>query len=110
MKLCARFAGLKITGKGYCLVDKIYVLMSSYNGRKYIREQLDSIMVQDCQETGVASLFLFVRDDGSTDGTQKILEQYSVKYPGRIKWFQGNNKGVIQSFFELMAKDRKSVV
>ncbi len=103
MKLCARFAGLKITGKGYCLVDKIYVLMSSYNGRKYIREQLDSIMAQDCQETGVASLFLFVRDDGSTDGTQKILEQYSVKYPGRIKWFQGNNKGVIQSFFELMA-------
>lgn len=84
-------------------MDKLQVLMSSYNGRKYIKEQLDSIMAQDCQEKGMASLHLLVRDDGSTDGTQKILEQYSGKYPGRIEWFQGENKGVIQSFFELMA-------
>lgn len=90
------------------LVDKIHVLMSTYNGRKYIKEQLDSIMAQDCQEMGIASLFLLVRDDGSTDGTQKILEQYSVKYPGRIKLFKGNNKGVIQSFFELMANAGKA--
>ena len=44
------------------LVDKIHVLMSTYNGRKYIKEQLDSIMAQDCQEKGIASLFLIVRD------------------------------------------------
>ena len=90
------------------LVDKIHVLMSTYNGRKYIKEQLDSIMAQDCQEKGIASLFLIVRDDGSADGTQKILEQYSLKYPGRIKFFQGSNKGVIQSFFELMANAGKA--
>lgn len=90
------------------LVDKIHVLMSTYNGRKYIKEQLDSIMAQDCQEKGIASLFLIVRDDGSADGTQKILEQYSLKYPGRIKFFQGSNKGVIQSFFELMANSGKA--
>ncbi len=90
------------------LVDKIHVLMSTYNGRKYIKEQLDSIMAQDCQEKGIASLFLIVRDDGSVDGTQKVLEQYSLKYPGRIKFFQGSNKGVIQSFFELMANAGKA--
>ncbi len=85
------------------LVDKIQILMSSYNGIKYIKEQLDSIMAQDCQEKGIAGLFLLVRDDGSTDGTQNVLEQYSEKYPDRIKWFQGSNKGVIKSFFELIA-------
>lgn len=90
------------------LVDKIHVLMSTYNGRKYIKEQLDSIMAQDCQEKGIASLFLIVRDDGSVDGTQKVLEQYSLKYPDRIKFFQGSNKGVIQSFFELMANAGKA--
>ena len=57
-------------------MDKIHVLMSTYNGRKYIKEQLDSIMAQDCQEKGIASLFLIVRDDGSADGTQKILERH----------------------------------
>ncbi|MCI9078190.1 MAG: glycosyltransferase family 2 protein [Lachnospiraceae bacterium] len=89
-------------------MDKLQVLMSSYNGRKYIKEQLDSIMAQDCQESGIADLFLLVRDDGSTDGTQKILEQYSKKYPDRIRWFQGSNKGVIQSFFALMANAGKA--
>lgn len=89
-------------------MDKLQVLMSSYNGRKYIKEQLDSIMAQDCQEKGIAGLYLLVRDDGSTDGTQKILEQYSEKYPGRIEWFQGENQGVIQSFFELMANAGES--
>jgi len=62
------------------LVDKIQILMSSYNGIKYIKEQLDSIMAQDCQEKGIAGLFLLVRDDGSTDGTQDILKEYSDKY------------------------------
>lgn len=84
------------------LVDKLLVLMSVYNGKKYLKEQLDSIMGQDCEEKGTAELYLMVRDDGSSDGTQNILKEYSEKYPGRINWYQGNNKGVIKSFFDLM--------
>ncbi len=79
------------------------MLMSVYNGKKYLGEQLDSIMGQDCEEKGTAELYLMVRDDGSSDGTQNILKEYSEKYPGRIKWYQGSNKGVIKSFFDLMA-------
>ncbi len=78
--------------------------MSSYNGKKYLKEQIDSIMAQDCEKKGLASINLLVRDDGSTDGTQDILKEYSDKYPGRARWYQGSNKGVIQSFFELMAE------
>lgn len=84
------------------LVDKLLVLMSVYNGKKYLKEQLDSIMGQDCEEKGTAKLYLMVRDDGSSDGTQNILKEYSEKYPGRINWYQGSNKGVIKSFFDLM--------
>ena len=51
---------------------KIAVLMSTYNGEKYLREQLDSILNQ----VGDFELDLYVRDDGSDDGTIGILEKY----------------------------------
>ena len=83
-------------------MKKIQVLMSTYNGEKYLREQLDSILSQDCEELGLAELSVIIRDDGSKDGTQKILQEYSEKYPGKLCWVQGKNCGVIQSFFELL--------
>lgn len=84
-------------------MEKLQILMSSYNGKKYLKEQIDSIMMQDCEKKGLAEFTLLVRDDGSSDGTQSILEEYASKYPDKIKWYQGSNKGVIQSFFDLMA-------
>lgn len=83
-------------------MEKLQILMSSYNGKKYLKEQIDSIMMQDCEKKGLAEFTLLVRDDGSSDGTQSILEEYASKYPDKIKWYQGSNKGVIQSFFDLM--------
>lgn len=83
-------------------VKKIQVLMSTYNGEKYIREQLDSILSQDCEAVGTARLRLLIRDDGSVDGTQKILEEYAAKYPEQMRWYQGENQGVIRSFFDLI--------
>ena len=83
-------------------MKRIQVLMSAYNGAVYIREQLDSILGQDCEELGMAELSVFIRDDGSSDGTQEILEEYEKKYPKQIHWVQGKNKGVIGSFFELL--------
>lgn len=85
-------------------MEKLQILMSSYNGKKYLKKQLDTILMQDCEEKGLASFTLLIRDDGSSDGTQSILEEYSKKYPYKIKWYQGSNKGVIQSFFDLMSK------
>ena len=45
-----------------------------------------------------------IRDDGSKDGTQKILGEYAKKYPETIEWYQGQNVGVIKSFFDLVVK------
>ncbi|MSV25949.1 glycosyltransferase [Selenomonas sp. WCA-380-WT-3B 3/] len=74
----------------------VAVLMSTYNGEKYIREQLDSIFYQQ----GV-SVRLFVRDDGSTDKTLKILREYSCKYP--IETFtDGENVRPGESFMRLV--------
>ena len=52
----------------------VQVLMSSYNGEKYIREQIDSILAQQ----GI-NVKLLVRDDGSSDSTCDILKKYENK-------------------------------
>ena len=90
-------------------MKSIQVLMSTYNGEKYLREQIDSIMMQDCEKKGVAKLCLLVRDDGSEDRTTEILAEYARRYPEQISWYQGKNKGVIQSFFDLIKRSDDGV-
>lgn len=85
-------------------MKKLIVLMSAYNGEKYLPEQLDSILNQDCERFGKASFSLLVRDDGSQDGTREILEQYALQYPDRISWYPGENVGVINSFWDLLER------
>ncbi|MGL4663247.1 MAG: glycosyltransferase family 2 protein [Culicoidibacterales bacterium] len=76
---------------------KVQVLLSAYNGEQFIQEQIESIM----QQSGV-EVSLLIRDDGSTDNTCDILEEIQVKYPACISIVKGENKGVTQSFFELL--------
>lgn len=90
-------------------MKRVQVLMSTYNGERYLKEQIDSIMQQDCEEKGLAQVFLLVRDDGSQDGTKKILEKAEIKYAGRMMWYRGENKGVIESFFELVQHASKEM-
>lgn len=78
-------------------MDKILVLLSTYNGEKYLREQLDSILAQ----TGV-EITILVRDDGSTDGTTDILNKYHHKFPDKIIVNLADNIGCTGSFFALM--------
>lgn len=75
--------------------------MSTYNGKDYLREQIDSILSQDCEEKADVKLKLLIRDDGSKDGTQEILRKYAAKYPDQVSWYQGENIGVIKSFLIL---------
>ncbi|MCH8494079.1 MAG: glycosyltransferase family 2 protein [Balneolales bacterium] len=79
------------------LLPKVAVLMSTYNGEKFIREQLNSIVSQRD-----ISMTLFVRDDGSTDQTCEIIAEYSIKY-SNISFEKGSNLGVVGSFFRLMS-------
>ena len=75
--------------------------MSTYNGEKYLREQIDSILNQDYPE-----ISLLIRDDGSTDGTVDILKEYAQKYRD-IDYYVGENLGVQNSFFDLMKRADK---
>lgn len=46
---------------------------------------------------------IFIRDDGSTDNTISIIEQYKLEYPEKFRVIYGENVGVIQSFFLLLS-------
>lgn len=75
---------------------EIAVLMSTYNGEKYLREQIDSILNQD----GDFKLDLIVRDDGSTDSTCSILQEYQEI--GKLIWYSGENLRSARSFMDLL--------
>lgn len=67
-----------------CLM--ISVAMATYNGKRYIKEQLDSIINQTKLPDEIV-----IRDDFSKDGTFEFLINYSKKYPN-IKWDIKQNK------------------
>ena len=69
--------------------------MSTYNGEKYLEEQLESLIAQEGVEVDI-----LVRDDGSTDRTRKILERWQAK--GHITWYTGRNLGFAFSFMNLL--------
>lgn len=71
----------------------VSVIMATYNGEKYLREQLDSILQQTypIQE-------IIVQDDCSTDGTMDILASYAGQYPIIQVERNGQNKGCNATF------------
>ena len=77
---------------------KVLVLLSSYNGEKYIDAQIKSILNQKTNHT----VNLLIRDDGSSDNTIAIINKYIQEYPNRIELIKGENIGYIKSFFELI--------
>lgn len=66
--------------------------MSTYNGQKYIKEQLESLLVQ----IGI-NVRIIIRDDGSSDDTVKILKEYANAH-SNIIIIEGENRGTIESF------------
>lgn len=76
----------------------VLILMSTYNGEKYLEEQLESIFNQKTKCT----VDLLIRDDGSTDKTGDILREYHKKYHDRITVIMGENLGYNQSYFKLL--------
>ncbi len=69
---------------------KISVCMATYNGEKFIQEQLDSILKQLSANDEV-----IISDDGSTDQTIKIIESYR---DNRIKLYHSTRKNLIHNF------------
>lgn len=59
--------------------ETIAICMATYNGERYLREQMESLLNQTCRDW-----VLFVRDDDSTDATFSILRQYASAYEDKI--------------------------
>lgn len=76
------------------------VLLSTYNGERFLKEQLDSILNQSLYKNPEWSVELVIRDDGSSDSTRDILSEYEKK--DGVTCIYGKNVGVIASFFELI--------
>jgi len=74
--------------------EKVSVVMCTFNGGKYLKEQLDSILSQ------TYPLYeIIIRDDCSTDNTWKILQDYQFQYPALLKCFQNEkNLGYLTNF------------
>lgn len=80
-------------------MERVDVLLATYNGEKYVAEQLDSILSQT-----YSNIRLIISDDCSTDGTRKILEKYKAKDDRIELFFQGKNIGVVKNFEYLLKK------
>lgn len=76
----------------------VAILLATYNGEKYLAQQLDSILAQEWK-----NFRCFVHDDGSTDGTLRVIDEYRVRDPERIVLCDyGPSGGAKQNFFSLM--------
>jgi len=77
----------------------VAVLLSTFNGERFLAEQLDSLVRQTHR-----SFVVLIRDDGSTDNTPMIVDSYLEKYPElifRVRDDRGN-LGAANSFLALL--------
>lgn len=78
---------------------KVNILLSTYNGERYLAEQIESIQNQTFKDWT-----LLIRDDGSTDKTVDIIREF-VSKDSRIKFINHHhieNYGVIKNFYTLL--------
>jgi len=78
----------------------VSIIIATYNGEKYIAEQIDSILKSSYQDVEI-----YICDDGSQDGTMDILREYEDKYPDIIHVNQNEkNLGVTLNFLEAICR------
>lgn len=78
----------------------VEVLLATYNGERFLREQIESIRRQD-----YLNIWVLARDDGSIDGTAAILGEYAARDPERFRVLAGGKRagGARANFLQLMA-------
>lgn len=69
---------------------KISVVIPTYNIERYLNETVDSIINQTI---GFSNIELIIVDDGSTDSTKKIINEYSEKYENVFHIYLDYNSG-----------------
>ncbi len=75
----------------------ITVLLATYNGRRFIGEQLDSLLNQTYKDFKV-----LIHDDGSTDGTADIIDGYIARYPDKFSRIEAPATGSAAANFAFL--------
>lgn len=82
------------------------ILLATYNGEKFISEQINSILDQSHKKWT-----LLIRDDLSTDGTIDIINNYINRYPEKIKLIKGDRRlGPCQNFNSLLQSSQANYI
>lgn len=81
----------------------VSVLVTPYNQAAYIRQTLDSILMQRCS----FDFEIVIGEDCSTDGTREICQEYALQYPDQIVLcLNESNKGLLNNYFDIFLKAR----
>ena len=86
----------------------IAVLMCTYNGEKYLREQLDSLLNQDILTSEDGNEYrVYIVDDGSTDNTTRIIDEYISKHGELVRRLvvSDHHEGVKNNFLKGLLSD-----
>lgn len=76
-------------------MEKVKILLSTYNGERFLGEQIESLISQEN-----VLIDILIRDDGSSDNTINILDKYQKR--GKIKYYNGKNLKPARSFVDLV--------
>lgn len=76
-------------------MSQIHIVIATYNGQMYIREQLESVLANNYKDISIE-----VCDDGSTDGTIGIVKEYVDNYPNITLHENPQNLGYTMNFLE----------
>ena len=68
--------------------DKVCILLATYNGEKYLNEQLESILNQTYK-----NFVVLISDDASQDNTANIIRKYMEEFPDKIYYLGNDKKG-----------------
>ena len=85
-------------------MEKIDILMATYNSEKYIRQQIESILNQT-----YTNFRLIISDDCSKDSTREILKEYSQKDDRIVIFYQEKNLGYVGNFEFLLSKVQDNI-
>lgn len=89
---------------GECMNEQIDVLLATYNGDKFLKEQIDSILNQTYQD-----IRLVISDDMSRDSTRDIIRAYEKKDKRVEVHLQKENLGYIKNFEYLLKQVKNNI-
>ena len=83
---------------------RVLVMMATYNGAQYLKQQIDSILSQE-----QVAITLRIRDDGSSDDTCRIAQGYASEYSNVLFSRNEENEGVARNFMHMVYEDDQHV-